>query len=108
MIEIVGLPEHPVRFALLAVAAGFAAVAVAKIYGLFFMRWKTPFRVGDAMNVQHAEVVEWKDGANGGEGYVSAGGELWHAISKDPLKPGDAVSVGTVRGLTLSVTRKSG
>ena len=68
------------------------------------MRWKTPYRIGDAMNVQHAEVVEWRDG----EGYVTAGGELWRAVSKDALQPGDAVTVASVSGLTLSVTRKSG
>lgn len=104
MFEFAGLPEHPFRFAALAVLAGFALVAAAKIYGLFFMRWKTPYRIGDAMNVQHAEVVEWRDG----EGYVTAGGELWRAVSKDALQPGDAVTVASVSGLTLSVTRKSG
>ena len=104
MIEVADLPDHPARFALIAVFAGFAIVAAAKIYGLFFMRWKTPFRVGDAMNVQHAEVVEW----TGREGYVSAGGELWRATSKDPLSPGDEVTISAVNGLTLSVTRKSG
>lgn len=108
MIEIVGLPDHPLRFFAIAVSLGFAAVAVAKIYGLFFMRWKTPFRVGEAMNVDHAEVIDWKDGPNGGQGYVSAGGELWRATSKDSLAVGDQVAVACVKGLTLSVTRKSG
>ncbi len=107
MIELDGLPEHPVRFAAILLLAGFAAVSVAKIYGLFFMRWKSPFRIGQSMNVQHAEVVEWTQGPGGGEGYVNAGGELWRAASKDPLKPGDAVTVGAVNGLTLSVKRKS-
>jgi len=104
MIEITGLPDHPLRLAGYALLIGFAVVGVAKIYGLLFMRWRTPFRVGTDMNVQHAEVVEWANG----EGYVNAGGELWHATSKDTLSPGDEVAIATVSGLTLSVKRKSG
>ncbi len=103
MIELIGLPDNPLRFVALAVFIGFAAVAAVKIYGLLFMRWKTPFRVGEAMNVNHAEVVEW----SGKEGYVSAGGELWRATSKDLLSPGDEVAIASVNGLTLSVNKKS-
>jgi membrane protein implicated in regulation of membrane protease activity len=103
MLEYAGLPDNPYWFVGLAVFAGFALVAIAKIYGLFFMRWKTPFRVGEAMNVSRAEVVEW----SGDKGYVSAGGELWRATSKDALAPGDEVSIAAVKGLLLSVTKKS-
>lgn len=103
MIEVSGMPADPAAFIGIALLAGFALVALAKIYGLFFMRWKTPFRIGEAMNVNHAEVVEW----SGGEGYVSAGGELWRATSRDALAPGDEVSIAAVNGLSLSVTRKS-
>ena len=106
MLEIVGLPSNPVAFAFFAVLAGFGLVAVAKLYGLFFMRWKTPFRVGEAMNVKRAEVVEWTPGDKGGEGYVSAGGELWRAISADALTPGDEVTVAAVDGLLLKVKKK--
>lgn len=90
----------------IAIVAGFALVALAKIYGLFFMRWKTPFRVGEAMSVRRAEVIDWKNGPDGGEGHVRAGGELWRAISKDELAPGDDVVVAAVDGLLLSVKRK--
>lgn len=86
--------------------AGFSLVAVAKLYGLFFMRWKTPFRVGDVMSVKRAEVVDWEGGANGGEGHVRAGGELWRATSTDELSPGDDVTVASVDGLLLKVKRK--
>ena len=103
MIEIIGLPSDPVRFVFIAVFAGFGLVAVAKIYGLVFMRWKTPFRVGEAMNVKRAEVIEW----SGVEGYVSAGGEMWRAISNDALSPGDYVTVAAVDGLMLRVKKKS-
>ena len=107
MIEVIGLPDDPLKFVIIMVVAGFASVAAAKLYGLLFMRWKTPFRMGDAMNVRHAEVVDWTDGPKGGEGYISADGELWRATSKDALAPGDAVSINAVKGLTLSVARKS-
>lgn len=102
MIEIEGLPSDPVAFFMIAGFIGFGAVAAAKLYGLIFMRWKTPFRVGEAMNVNRAEVVEWA----GEEGYVSAGGELWRATSKDALAPGDKVSISAVDGLSLKVKRE--
>ncbi len=101
MFEIEGLPQNPLAFFLIAALLGFGAVALAKLYGLIFMRWKTPFRVGEVMNVNRAEVVEW----SGEEGYVSAGGELWRATSKDVLAPGDKVKVSTVDGLLLKVKK---
>ncbi len=101
-----GVMTNPIGFGLLAVIAGFALVAMAKLYGLFFMRWKTPFRVGEAMSVRRAEVVDWENGADGGEGHVRAGGELWRATSTDELAPGDDVTVAAVDGLLLKVKRK--
>ncbi|MEZ5922528.1 MAG: NfeD family protein, partial [Parvularculaceae bacterium] len=83
--------------AALTILAGFLAVAIAKIYGLFFMRWKTPFRLGENMNVRHAEVVDWSNG----KGTVIAGGELWKATSTDELRKGDPVIVAAVDGLLL-------
>lgn len=103
MIEFVGLPSDPVRFAVLAIFAGFAAVAVAKIYGLFFMRWQSPFRVGETMTRERGEVVDW----SGNEGYVRAGGELWRATSGAQLSVGDKVTVAAVDGLMLRVEKKS-
>lgn len=102
MLEVTGMPANPMSFALIAILIGFGVVVVAKIYGLFFMRWKTQFRVGEAMNVRRAEVVEWV----GREGYVKAGGELWKAASKDSLTPGDNVAIASVNGLVLSVKKK--
>ncbi|WDI32827.1 NfeD family protein [Hyphococcus flavus] len=101
MIEIDGLPSNPMTFFLVAGLIGFGGVALAKLYGLIFMRWKTPFRVGEVMAVNRAEVVEW----NGEEGYVSAGGELWRATSKDALSAGDKVKVSAVDGLLLKVRK---
>ncbi len=101
-----GLMSNPVGLGILAVLAGFSLVAAAKIYGLFFMRWKTPFRVGEAMSVRRAEVVDWQGGPDGGEGHVRAGGELWRATSTDELAPGDDVTVAAVDGLLLKVKRK--
>ena len=102
MIEFVGLPSDPVQFALIAMFAGFTAVAIAKIYGLFFMRWKTPFRVGDAMAGERGEVIEW----SGNEGYVRTGGELWRASSGSQLSAGDKITVAAVDGLMLRVNKK--
>ncbi len=103
MIEITGLPADPMKFAFLAVLIGFGLVAAAKVYGLVFMRWKTPFRVGEAMNVRRAEVTDW----DGKEGYVCAGGEQWRAKSNDQLSPGDQVTIAAVDGLMLRVKKKS-
>lgn len=103
MIEFDPLPNNPGAFILIGALAGFGAIALAKLYGLFFMRWKTPFRVGEAMNINRAQVVEW----SGEEGYVSAGGELWRAESKDALKPGDKVAISTVNGLLLKVKKQN-
>lgn len=97
-----GALTNPIGLGLIAVLVGFGLVALAKLYGLFFMRWKTPFRVGEAMSVGRAEVVEWGNG----EGHVRAGGELWRATSTDELTPGDDVTVAAVDGLLLKVKRK--
>ncbi len=99
MLDAIGLTSNPGAFILIALLAGFGAVALAKLWGLFFMRWKTPFRVGETMDVQRAEVVEW----SGNEGYVSAGGELWRAVSSDRLAAGDFVKIRAVNGLLLTV-----
>ncbi|WP_425410548.1 NfeD family protein [Hyphococcus sp.] len=96
------MTSNPGAFVMAALLVGFGAVALAKLYGLIFMRWKTPFRVGEAMNVNRAEVVEW----SGQEGYVSAGGELWRAQSKDALAPGDEVAISAVNGLLLKVKKQ--
>ncbi len=97
-----GSPVSPPMFIALALLVGFGVVALAKIYGLFFMRWKTPFRMGKAMNVQRAEVVEWAEG----KGYIMADGELWRAISRDALSAGDKVSIAAVDRLLLKVKKK--
>ncbi len=103
MNEAAGLATHPIGITVIAVLAGFGLVAAAKLYGLVFMRWKTPFRVGEQMKDVRAEVVEW----SGGEGYVSADGELWRALSSETLAPGDKVSVISVDGLSLTVKKES-
>ena len=45
------------------------------------------------------EVKQWKKN----EGKVFVNGELWQAISKVPLLPGDRVVIQNVEGLTLEV-----
>ncbi len=102
MVEILGVTFTPLAWALVTLLFGAGLVLLAKIYGLFFMNGRSPHRVGDAMNVDHAEVTEW----SGQEGYVTAGGELWRAVSKSELKPGDEVSVSAMKGLVLQVEKK--
>ena len=97
-----GSPVSPPMFIALALLLGFGVVALVKIHGLMFMRWKTPFRMGKAMNVSRAEVVEWADG----KGYIMADGELWRAISRDVLSAGDKVSIAAVDRLLLKVKKK--
>jgi len=45
------------------------------------------------------EVKRWKET----EGYVFVRGELWKAVSDDPLSVGDKAVVQSVEGLTLKV-----
>ena len=61
----------------------------------------TQLRVGEQMTHARAVVLEWA----GGAGYVSADGERWRAVSKDPLAPGDSVAVTRVDGLELEVKK---
>lgn len=98
--------SNPIGLALFALIAGFVLVALAKLYGFVFMRWKSPFRVGDGVGNERAEIVEWVPGAKGGKGYVRAGGELWKATSADNLTVGDIVTVASVDGLRLKVKKK--
>ncbi|MEM9495773.1 MAG: NfeD family protein [Pseudomonadota bacterium] len=97
------MPENPMLWALGAGVVGAGLTVVAKLYGFFFMNGPSKHRVGQAMNVDRAEVREWANG----EGYVDAGGELWRATSKDTLKPGDHVTVAAMDGLVLRVVKNS-
>ncbi len=45
------------------------------------------------------EVKEWQ----GTEGIVFVNGELWRAVSDDPLSPRDKVIIKKLKGLTLKV-----
>ncbi|NNL87516.1 MAG: hypothetical protein HKP25_00455 [Marinicaulis sp.] len=93
---------NPITLILLGVGAAAAILLLIKIYGLIFMTGNSPHRVGDAMNVHRASVTEW----SGSEGMVNAGGELWRAMSKDDLAPGDHVEVASMKGLVLHVRKK--
>lgn len=104
MIEITGLPEHPVAFAAAALAGGFAVVAIAKLADFVAARKEVPFRAGERAGDVRAEVIDWSDGA----GYVEADGEMWRAVSKAKLAPGDEVRIRSVNGLTLEVSRRRG
>ena len=94
----IGLTQGWILF----VIAGAALVGVAKLFGYVFMSGPSKFRVGEAMKNARAEVSDWR----GDEGFVSADGELWKAVSRDNLQPGDPVQVVSVDGLVLTVKRK--
>lgn len=94
------LIENPL---FLAVAFGAVVLfaAVKLLWGAAQWAKKPQHRIGDRWGSETVEVVEWSDGA----GYVTAGGELWRAVSKEALRPGDRVVVSKSKGLTLEVRK---
>lgn len=84
------------------VLGGVVFVVIKVVWGAALLGRKTSHRVGDSMQNTRAVVVDW----SGGQGAVRAGGELWRAVSRDALAPGDAVAVTRVDGLTLEVRKK--
>jgi membrane protein implicated in regulation of membrane protease activity len=84
--------------------AGVVAITLVKlIWGMSQWAKKPQHRVGQRWGGEHVEVVEW----SGRSGYVRAGGELWSAVSKDELAPGDSVKVAKMDGLVLEVRKVS-
>lgn len=80
--------------------AGVVILAAVKlVWGMAQWAKKSEHRVGERWGGEHVEVVEWE----GTSGYVRAGGELWRAVSKDALAPGDQVRVARMDGLILDV-----
>jgi len=53
---------------------------------------------------EEATVLDW----SGGEGYVRAQGDRWHAKGNINAQPGDVVRVERIDGLTLTVTAVQG
>ncbi|MEN6441413.1 MAG: NfeD family protein [Syntrophobacter sp.] len=53
----------------------------------------------DGMPGKVVEVRDWRDG----EGRIFFEGELWMAVSGDPLRPGDKAVVQQVDGLVLKI-----
>ncbi len=98
------LSNDAARVGLGLVAAGAAFVLAAKLFGLLFLRARTPFRVGGPLAGAIGEVTDWR----GEEGFVMVDGESWRAVSRDPLQTGDAVLVQATRGLTLDVSKSKG
>ena len=83
------------------VLGGFLFIAAKRLWRGTLFGKPTEHRVGAHMANTRAVVVEWSNG----EGYVSADGELWRAVSATPLKKGDAVTVTRVDGLKLEVKK---
>jgi membrane protein implicated in regulation of membrane protease activity len=78
-----------------------AFAALKLVWGVSQWSQKPQHRIGERWGDERVEVTEWR----GEEGYVSAGGELWRATSKDALRPGDRVYVRKATGLTLEVRK---
>ncbi len=87
--------------AMLAGIALFAAIKLA--WGMLLWTQPTKHRIGDRWGDEEIEVIDWR----GGEGRVESGGEIWRAVSKEPLRAGDRVTVRRMKGLTLEVRRAS-
>lgn len=87
-----------------AVAGAIVFVSLVILLGFLITQndRRTNFQLGDNMRAERAVVVEWgQNGAN--EGYIRSGGELWRAVSKETLAPGDRVTVTRKDGLLLEV-----
>lgn len=84
------------------VMIGIIVFAFAKlVWGVLLWTRRSDFRIGQRWGDEPVEVAEW----SAGKGFVSAGGELWQATSKDALATGDKVTVLKVKGLTLEVRK---
>lgn len=73
---------------------------VAPLIWAFVTRKKRSVSGVTGLLGQVAVVRRWKDK----EGYVFVKGELWKAVSNDPLSVGDKAVVQSVEGLTLRVS----
>ena len=97
------LESNPVAWVFVLLLIGSSVVLVAKVYGLFFMNGRSPFRVGEVMDVSNGKVIEWQ----GKTGLVQIGGELWKARSQDALQVGSGVDVVSMNGLVLQVRKNN-
>lgn len=91
----------PAGIAALILAGIVVFAAVKLLWGMALWFQPNRFRLGQQMQGEEITVKEW----SGKEGYVDAGGELWRAMSKDALAPGDRVTLSKVKGLTLEVRK---
>ncbi len=91
----------PAGIAALILAGIVVFAAVKLLWGMALWFQPSRFRLGQQMQGEDITVTEW----SGREGYVDAGGELWRAMSKDALAPGDRVTLSKVKGLTLEVRK---
>lgn len=83
--------------------AGLGALTFAVLFYGLAAQARRPVSGRESLIGMEGDVLEW----TGGEGFVHADGERWHAVSKDALSPGDRVKVTGLEGLTLSVKKLS-
>ena len=96
------MAASPFFWGLIGFSVGAGLMVFAKAYRLIF-KPRSRHRLGDTMTAKSASVIDWQ----GGEGYISADGELWRAKCDLTLAPGDAVSIAGMRGLVLTVKKQS-
>ena len=101
MEEILGMESLSTAMAIFAGATVLTIVLVVA-WDIAQRSKKSVHTLGNEMSNARLTVAEWE----GDEGAVYVDGELWRAISKDALSPGDKVTVAKVDGLVLKVKKK--
>ena len=74
-------------------------ISLAIYWKILQAQRKTPFTGKRAMIGEQARVINVK----GNKIEVEYGGEIWHAVSLQPIQPGQQVMIEAVEGLTLRV-----
>lgn len=96
-------PGFAVSSTLIGIVAAMFIGLVLIVLGSVRRARKVPVRVGgQAMRGLSAHVLDWSEN----EGHVFAQGERWQARSTEAFRPGEAVEVVDIIGLTLVVRRR--
>ncbi len=94
------VPGFTVPLPFVAAIAALSLVATLAVMHLALTAHRRAVVTGrEEMLGAHARVLEW----SGGQGYVLAHGERWHAVSPAHLTVGQTVQITRIEGLTLHV-----
>lgn len=89
------------RSAFVFTGAGVALAAIGAVLSRLVFNAASQHRLGDRLPDAEAVVADWPEGARSGRVFVD--GEMWRAVSPQPLAPGSRVRIRAVDGLTLHV-----